>query len=677
MKKDDPQPAKLMILSGAASSAKLMEVKVAYHSVPRSLKSLPKATGPAVGEGGCSIKPKSDQVLVDYASPDAGISGKRPDSSPVCGGIALNDGDLNQQTWSPATVVCTASGLVSKMPSQIIDSDPSQSSCAVYSASAGYAPEEDGAPSGSMKDEPAIGVTNTVHSVLDVGAPFVAEHSAGSPHRPLISTGVDGVAISDELGPIPGVDGSTPESIARIARKYSLVDVVDGLLNKAPFDFQEVRSIPLSGCPVKGSEAPVDEAVRICDPGHGLELTLPSVDPYAGDPLSDDYGILHSPDHHLPCCSKASGAPVGPSSEIEGAVQGLSPWAQFGPINEELDYVANDIDHSMLDVRYADASSFNALIQQSCNSASDDCLARGLASSMSAHQIDFGPILTTSAKCSSGSVGDVYENDEAHSGPMSNRFANVDTNSELPELDEDSQNVADHADGSYGVANSVVIGPIPGVDDSTPESIARITRKYSLAEVVDVSLIKAPSEVLVDSSCPLPGCPVEGYVDSMAGAVMPCILEHGLVHTMPISSPKPELVTRGPLAEVDRPPVRTLASVRCMSPGVDFSPPADHAKSSVTMDAGCSVGPAMSSTNPVAGDVAAMELSCGFCGMCLFLKLLKSPSIMLSPYCHLESFLLLMKEAATLLRRLLAAHADLMLGPSVAFLGCWFSSATN
>ncbi|GMH22931.1 hypothetical protein Nepgr_024774 [Nepenthes gracilis] len=244
-------------------------------------------------------------------------------------------------------------------------------------------------------------------------------------------------------------------------------------------------------------------------------------------------------------------------------------------MNEERDIVANDIDNPMLEVRYADVSSVNALDQQSCVSASVDCLTRGLASSLSAHQIDSGPILT-----SSGLVGDVYENDGAPSGPM---IANVDSNSELPELDEDTQNVADHAGGSFGVANSVVIGPILGVDDSTPESIARITRKYSLAEVVDVSLIKAPSEFPVDSSCSLPGCPVEGYVDSMAGAVMPCILELGLVHTMPISSPKPELCDLGAISQ----------------------------------------------------------------------------------------------EAATLLRRPLAVHADLLLGPSVAFHGCWFSSATN
>ncbi|GMH22101.1 hypothetical protein Nepgr_023944 [Nepenthes gracilis] len=287
-----------MILSGAASSAKLMEVKVAYHSVPSNLKSLPKTPGPAVG--------------------------KRAVSSPVCGGSALDVGVLNQQTRSPATVV-TARGLASKMPSQIIDSDPILTSCDVYSASAGYTPEEDGAPSGSVKDVTAIGDTNAVHSVLDVGAPCVADHAADSPHRPLISTGVDGDAISVELGLIPGVDGYTPESIARITRKYSLVDVVEGLLNKAPIEFQEVESIPLSGCPVKGFEASVVDAVMICEPGRGLELTLPSVDPYAGDPLSDDYGILPSPDHHLPCCSMASGAPVGPSSEDVVAVQGLSP----------------------------------------------------------------------------------------------------------------------------------------------------------------------------------------------------------------------------------------------------------------------------------------------------------------------------------------------------------------
>ncbi|GMH21105.1 hypothetical protein Nepgr_022947 [Nepenthes gracilis] len=167
--------------------------------------------------------------------------------------------------------------------------------------------------------------------------------------------------------------------------------------------------------------------------------------------------------------------------------------AQSGSMYEEIAYVANDIDHPMLDVRIANASSINALDQQLCL------------------------------------VGDVYENDEAHSGSMSDKFANVDTNSKHPELDEGDQNVADHAAESNGVANSMVIGPIPGVDDSTPESIARITRKYSLAEAVDVSLIKAPSEFPDDCSCPLPGCPAKDYVDSMAGAVMPCILESGLV----------------------------------------------------------------------------------------------------------------------------------------------------
>ncbi|GMH25876.1 hypothetical protein Nepgr_027719 [Nepenthes gracilis] len=141
----------------------------------------------------------------------------------------------------------------------------------------------------------------------------------------IINLEVDGDAISDELGLNPGVDGSTPESIARIASKYSLEDVVDGLLNKAPFELQEVRSIPLSGCPGNGSEASVAEAEMIRDSGRGLELALPNVDPYAGDPLSDDYGILQRPDHHLPCCSKASCAPVGPSSGNVAAVQGSTP----------------------------------------------------------------------------------------------------------------------------------------------------------------------------------------------------------------------------------------------------------------------------------------------------------------------------------------------------------------
>ncbi|GMH18603.1 hypothetical protein Nepgr_020444 [Nepenthes gracilis] len=104
-----------------------------------------------------------------------------------------------------------------------------------------------------MNDEHANVVTTTDHPVLDVGAPCVADHVAGSLHRPLTTldtvpiedkskgahqpsmfVGLDSVsnpchhnqidgssgdAISDEFGLIPGVDGSTPESIARIARK--------------------------------------------------------------------------------------------------------------------------------------------------------------------------------------------------------------------------------------------------------------------------------------------------------------------------------------------------------------------------------------------------------------------------------------------------------------------------
>ncbi|GMH25376.1 hypothetical protein Nepgr_027219 [Nepenthes gracilis] len=169
-----------MMLSGAASSAKLIEVKVAYHTVPSRLKSLPKVTGPAVGEGGCSIKPIPDQVLVNYASTDAGTSGKMVVSSPVCGGNALDDG-ATQQPCCPAIDVCSARGLVSTMPSQLIDSDPFQTSYAACAASAGDDSEEDGAPSGSLKDEPVIGVAIADQSVEVPSAeePCCAPLSAG------------------------------------------------------------------------------------------------------------------------------------------------------------------------------------------------------------------------------------------------------------------------------------------------------------------------------------------------------------------------------------------------------------------------------------------------------------------------------------------------------------------
>ncbi|GMH27881.1 hypothetical protein Nepgr_029724 [Nepenthes gracilis] len=107
--------------------------------------------------------------------------------------------------------------------------------------------EDDGVLSGSLNDEHANVVTTTDHHVLDVGAPCVADHIVGSLHRPLTTLetvpiedeskgahqpsmfagldsvsnpchhyqidGSSGEAISDEFGLIPGVDGSTPESI--------------------------------------------------------------------------------------------------------------------------------------------------------------------------------------------------------------------------------------------------------------------------------------------------------------------------------------------------------------------------------------------------------------------------------------------------------------------------------
>ncbi|GMH18604.1 hypothetical protein Nepgr_020445 [Nepenthes gracilis] len=160
---------------------------------------------------------------------------------------------------------------------------------------------------------------------------FVGLDSVSNPCHHNQIDGSSGDAISDEFGLILGVDGSTPESIARIARKYSLVDVVDGLLYKAPSDFQDVNSIPLSGCSVEGSEALVAEAVQSCDPGRRIVHALPNVDPIVGDPLahanstfSDDKGILQCPDLHLPCCSKAARVLEGPSSGNVAAVQGLS-----------------------------------------------------------------------------------------------------------------------------------------------------------------------------------------------------------------------------------------------------------------------------------------------------------------------------------------------------------------
>ncbi|GMH21150.1 hypothetical protein Nepgr_022992 [Nepenthes gracilis] len=66
------------------------------------------------------------------------------------------------------------------MASLLIEPDLSQKTYAAVSA--GDVPEGDGALLGSMKDESAYVVTNSDHSILDVGAPCVDDHDVGSPH---------------------------------------------------------------------------------------------------------------------------------------------------------------------------------------------------------------------------------------------------------------------------------------------------------------------------------------------------------------------------------------------------------------------------------------------------------------------------------------------------------------
>ncbi|GMH09749.1 hypothetical protein Nepgr_011590 [Nepenthes gracilis] len=157
------------------------------------------------------------------------------------------------------------------MPSQLVESVPIQATYAACSSvSVGDGSEDDGVLSGSMNDEHANVVTTTDLPVLDVGAPCVADHVAGSLHRPQTTLetvpiedeskgahqpsmfaglnsisnpchhnqidGSSGEAISDEFGLIPGVDVSTPESIARIARKSrcEACDLGHGIVHARP-----------------------------------------------------------------------------------------------------------------------------------------------------------------------------------------------------------------------------------------------------------------------------------------------------------------------------------------------------------------------------------------------------------------------------------------------------------
>ncbi|GMH31699.1 hypothetical protein Nepgr_033543 [Nepenthes gracilis] len=104
--------------------------------------------------------------------------------------------------------------------------------------------QDDGVLFGSMNDEHANPLKQPrIHPFEDESKGAITfyvlrvEFVLNPRHHNQID-GSSGEAISDEFGLIPGVDVSTPESIVRIARKYSPVDVVDGLLNKAPSTFK-------------------------------------------------------------------------------------------------------------------------------------------------------------------------------------------------------------------------------------------------------------------------------------------------------------------------------------------------------------------------------------------------------------------------------------------------------
>ncbi|GMH21115.1 hypothetical protein Nepgr_022957 [Nepenthes gracilis] len=254
---------------GSAVQQQGLLSKTARQRHLQGLKTRSKALVPTVDEGG-GKKPIPDQALVDFASPNAGAS---VDSPPVCGVNVLDDYDLDQQT-------CSARGMVSLVASQLIDSDPIRTSYATCSVSVGVVPEDVGAlsdsgpiqtslaecssgsvgdvyeidvaHSGSMNDKLGNVVTNNDHPELDEGAQYVADHAAGS----------IGVANSEEFGPIPRVDDSTPESISRITRKYSLAEVVEGSLIKAPSEFPDANSSPLPGCPVEGFEDPMVDVLN-------------------------------------------------------------------------------------------------------------------------------------------------------------------------------------------------------------------------------------------------------------------------------------------------------------------------------------------------------------------------------------------------------------------------------
>ncbi|GMH21191.1 hypothetical protein Nepgr_023033 [Nepenthes gracilis] len=229
----------------------------------------------------------------------------------------------------------------------------------------------DGPPSGSFMEGSSMVVCEVVptsvvihndHAVLVMDDPCVGDHAAGSitrpitildvatfdegskaAHQPSLSSdflsnqneGSPGVIPSKEYCVSHGVDDSTPESIVRIVRKYSLDDVPPlvrikdtlevSLLDKKSLDNQEdLSSVPLSRCPDVDSEVKVAESLHSIDVGRGKVHAMHTGDPDADVVVSavspanlalkDGKEVQRCLDIPLPCCSQAARAPVGSPS---------------------------------------------------------------------------------------------------------------------------------------------------------------------------------------------------------------------------------------------------------------------------------------------------------------------------------------------------------------------------
>ncbi|GMH19817.1 hypothetical protein Nepgr_021658 [Nepenthes gracilis] len=381
----------------------------------------------------------------------------------------------------------------------------------------------------------------------------------------------------DVLGPVPASNAADTAPAADLASLRLISGVVQSEADADPGVVPTSTQINSGVDAVPKNLAPGEALV-----GCGAPI---SMDVHTADDKSQHMNLGHAASYLTSAIDHDpnDADPIDPMEMVLPVDQAKEGLSEVG-----VEATPHDVGTSVRKIGSHSVSDEFSWDRQSCSPASEECSASGQVSSMPAQQMDSDPFQTTFAVCSSDPPG---SRSGALSGSTNAEPANVASSFDNPGLDVGTQVVDDLAadypqrqhtnlvcvqigagsmeapqtstvelgadsnhqhqvDGSIGIAASAEIGPTPRVDDSTPESIVRITRKYSLADAVDGLLFKAPSDLHDVSSCPLSGDPDMGPEDSGAEVVLPCILESGSVHALPLSLSKQELDNLMPMSQL-------------------------------------------------------------------------------------------------------------------------------